>query len=343
MFKSGFNGNLYDAVNYVASIADESKRAEAAYQLFGKAAQDMLPLFNNGSAGLAELYAQVEALGGIMSEEALAACEAYQDAMTNLQVSFGAFKTGLMVDFLPGITDIMNGVANVLAGNGEVGTKEIKAGLDDVGNAFLKLKDDIGPILDEVWRAITTTLFSAENISKMIQGAGGLIYGLLSGLLGASESEEAQSEAEKTGINIGKGIIDGIDKTLKEYDWGGLLGDLLGNGYWVLDENGNAQHMTTRGYNKWVEEQAGHKHASGLTYVPYDNYAATLHRGEKIVPAGQNDSALSSEILAELKSLSRQLDSRGVYLDTGALVGNLAADMDAALGARSISYSRFSF
>jgi len=82
-------------------------------------------------------------------------------------------------------------------------------------------------------------------------------------------------------------------------------------------------------------------HATGLDYVPYDNYIARLHKGETVLNAeaasawrngqgGMSDRKLDQVI--DLLSAILQSNSRDVVLDSGALVGSLGGRMDAELG-----------
>ena len=62
------------------------------------------------------------------------------------------------------------------------------------------------------------------------------------------------------------------------------------------------------------------KHANGLSFVPYDGYLATLHRGEMVVPAREVQS----------RSYNSNLYVESMYMNSGADAEGLAAAMAAA-------------
>lgn len=84
-------------------------------------------------------------------------------------------------------------------------------------------------------------------------------------------------------------------------------------------------------------------HATGLDYVPYDNYLARLHKGEAVLTSSEADAwrgGGSGRVEAALTQMSDILRviaqntgaDKQVVLDTGAVVGQLAPGIDAQLG-----------
>lgn len=85
-------------------------------------------------------------------------------------------------------------------------------------------------------------------------------------------------------------------------------------------------------------------HATGLDYVPYDNYLARLHKGEAVLTSSEADVWRNGSGTGRVESaLSQMADilrviaqntgaDKQVVLDTGAVVGQLAPGIDAQLG-----------
>ena len=62
-------------------------------------------------------------------------------------------------------------------------------------------------------------------------------------------------------------------------------------------------------------------HANGLPYVPFDGYAAILHKGERVVPANQNGGS---------RSFSSNLYVESMYMNNGTDAEGLASAIAAA-------------
>lgn len=87
-----------DAFNQVmtslASIKDETTRNALANDIFGKSYADLAPLLAEGADGMAELRQEAVDLGGVMSNESVAAGEAFGDMVDSLKTGFtGAFNS----------------------------------------------------------------------------------------------------------------------------------------------------------------------------------------------------------------------------------------------------------
>ena len=120
------------------NISDETERTYLASQLLGKGATELGALFNMSASETEALKQQVNDLGGIMSDEAVKDAANYADQMTNVQTALDGMKRNLMVEFLPGMADVMSGLAKLFSGD-EGGVGEIQSGLEDVINNVTKL------------------------------------------------------------------------------------------------------------------------------------------------------------------------------------------------------------
>jgi hypothetical protein len=97
-----------------------------------------------------------------------------------------------------------------------------------------------------------------------------------------------------------------------------------------------------------ADENADGSHASGLNFVPWDNYRANLHMGEMVLPRNEaeayrnghggimNTSKLEN-LMQQVLGIMQQVAAntaggQTVVLDSGVLVGQLAPRMDAQLG-----------
>lgn len=229
---SGFSSSLMEAIQHVSSIADEEERAAAASELFGKkAGMEMLPLLNSGADGINALYKEYEALGGVMSNEAVVAAAAYEDAMTNLQTALSGVKNQMAGEFLPAITDVMQGIVEIIKGNTEDGQKLIEEGFKNIQEKIKGFTQKVAanaPELLKIGIQLLTALISGiiqslptlaaqspEIIRVLVEGILSLLYQLSQVGIKMVESIAIEltnglSEIRNIGRNMVSGLWDGI-------------------------------------------------------------------------------------------------------------------------------------
>lgn len=197
-----FSGNVYDAVNAIMELGTAEERNAAAAELFGeRSAQQMAALFN-GTMSADEYAAALEALGGMMSNEAVASAAAYEDAMTDMQTAVGGVVNSLMAEMLPSMIGVMNGVAQLAAGNME-GIEMITESIDTffnglidkvpelvgiAGNMVVKLAEGIIQNLPKILEVGVSTIYTFANgltaqLPVLIPEAVNMIVSLVTGLL----------------------------------------------------------------------------------------------------------------------------------------------------------------
>jgi hypothetical protein len=91
----------------IAGLSDHSQKAIAAYELFGKTGQALLPVLEKGSAGLDQAAASVNRFGGV-SDDAAAKALAFKRAMRELEQGLQDIKRAAAVGAI-GITDRIAG------------------------------------------------------------------------------------------------------------------------------------------------------------------------------------------------------------------------------------------
>lgn len=91
--KAGTGPALEKIADVFKSLPDGATKTALAVELFGKAGQDMIPLLNQGAAGMAAMKDEAEQLGLVISGETAEAAEKFNDNMKAMAT--GAEKTGL--------------------------------------------------------------------------------------------------------------------------------------------------------------------------------------------------------------------------------------------------------
>ena len=88
----------------IAGLKDPTERAGAAMQVFGKSGTALLPLFADGTSGLAAMRQQARDLGITMSDETAAKADRLGDAMASVKMAFNGVVLGIGSSLAPAIT-----------------------------------------------------------------------------------------------------------------------------------------------------------------------------------------------------------------------------------------------
>lgn len=151
-----------------------AERTAAANDLLGKSAVDMAAVLNTSVEETERLKQEAEDYGMVMSNEAVAASAAFEDSLTKLSHTAGGLKNRMVGELLPGITQITDGLADLLAGN-EQAADELKSGVTSVIDTIRTLIPQFAELITSIAGAV---LESAPSIIKA------LADGLLSAISG---------------------------------------------------------------------------------------------------------------------------------------------------------------
>lgn len=86
-----------------ASYEDGANKAALAVKLLGRAGTELIPLLNQGSAGIASAEAEARRFGATIDENTAAAAERFNDQIKKLDTSFTGFKLTIATDILPSL------------------------------------------------------------------------------------------------------------------------------------------------------------------------------------------------------------------------------------------------
>jgi hypothetical protein len=110
----GADGRLRSVIDVSRDLADRIKEmgqgADATgtlMLLLGRAGTETADIFLQGSEAFDRADSQLRRLGGYMSDEAIAASEEYQTAVSNLQTALIGVKSALAEDVIPVLTDLI--------------------------------------------------------------------------------------------------------------------------------------------------------------------------------------------------------------------------------------------
>ena len=143
------NGGLKDADKVLLEVADKFKgyedganKAALAQDLFGKTGAKLIPLLNQGKQGITDLMTQAQRLGLVMSTEAAAAADQFNDNLTVLAGVSRGMANNIATGLLPALNDI-SGLMIDLAGDTDT-AKEAGEGLGAVFKVLTSLAIAVG-------------------------------------------------------------------------------------------------------------------------------------------------------------------------------------------------------
>ena len=168
-------------VSRLQEMGAGADRTAAATDLLGRSATDMAAVLNMTAEDTQALIDEAHEFGMIMSGESVAASAAYQDSLTKLQHTVGGLKNQFVSQLLPGLTQVVEGFADVA--NGSVTLEEaIDTGIANVVNA---LDESLPEMLDRGVQIVTKVAEGiANNLPIMMDAAWKIIAKLIEGITG---------------------------------------------------------------------------------------------------------------------------------------------------------------
>ena len=136
------NEVYWETVDALGRIENETERDAMAMQLFGKSAQELNSVIEAGSEAFKALGDEAEAMGVVMSEEALASLGEFKDKIDMLEAGFDGLKKSASLIALP--------FMDMLAGDGIEVLKDFSKGIQDANGDLSKMGDVIGNALGDI-------------------------------------------------------------------------------------------------------------------------------------------------------------------------------------------------
>lgn len=193
-------------------MGEGAERTALASELLGGSAKELGALLNTSAEDTEKMRQRVHELGGVMSDEAVKASAQFKDNLQDLQTAISGIKKGLTSDFLPAISDLMDGFTKLLAGE-EGAEKMLDQGMDKLGQAIDKVIPRITNLLETLLPRVVTLGGEiigklAEQLPKIITAVARQIPGLIKTLVKAVG--KAAPELIKAGADLIKELADGM-------------------------------------------------------------------------------------------------------------------------------------
>lgn len=150
--------DLFGAViSGLQNMEEGTERAAIANDLLGRGSVELGALLNTSAEDTQAMRDRVHELGGVMSDEAVKAAAAYQDSLQDMQTAISGLSRGMLAEFLPSVTTIMNGITEIFSGDSASGVGMVLDGLSSI----------VTGIIDAVPRFLEA---GAQVVAGIVQG-----------------------------------------------------------------------------------------------------------------------------------------------------------------------------
>lgn len=176
-----------DTIAALGGVENATERDAIAMDIFGRSAMELNPLIKAGSDELTRLAEEAHKVGAVMSEEDVAAFEAFDDTLASLQAGLKGTVGTLMASFLPGFQSVFDQAGGYL----EQFSAIVSGSNGDLGQVAKGLTGLIGQMIGDVTRqapemlqaglGILQSIITAivDNLPTMIPAAIGMVQMLL--------------------------------------------------------------------------------------------------------------------------------------------------------------------
>lgn len=141
-------------------MPESAERTALAADVLGKSAMELQPLLNQTADSTDALKQRAHDLGMVMSDEAVKNAAAFTDSMDNLTRAFDGAKNKIGAEFMPSLTEITNGFADLIAGN--------EGAQESIVSGFTHIGESITEAIPSVVDTLSTLVVSIAEIAPEI-------------------------------------------------------------------------------------------------------------------------------------------------------------------------------
>lgn len=125
---------MWDSLQALQSMKNETEKARIASLLFGKAGSDLMPLLNGSAESIEGMKKQAHELGLVLNDEAIDSGVEFSDTLDQTKRALSSIGTKLGASIMPIITNVM---------------KKLQSGLPYIQNMFSKLEPILTGLFDK--------------------------------------------------------------------------------------------------------------------------------------------------------------------------------------------------
>nr|DAW34979.1 MAG TPA: tail tape measure protein [Caudoviricetes sp.] len=178
---------LNAVITGLQGMDESAERTSIATTLLGKAAGELGPLLNTSAEDTAAMKQAVNELGGVMSNEGVAASAAFKDALQDLTTIGTGFKNAMGTMVLPYVTEAMTALTDGFRKDGIAGMQ--RAAADVVLGFTAKFAEKIPDIAAQATSAAQNfAAYLQDNMPLIVECGGQIITNLANGIFNAFPS-----------------------------------------------------------------------------------------------------------------------------------------------------------
>lgn len=149
----------------IANTADKSRQLTAADRLLSDVGRRVLPMMENGAAGVHEYRRQMQELGLVMDKEAIAKSAEFNVVLGQLGAMVTGTRNRLIMTFLPSLTRVLTAYRDWILANRQLIDQRIEWTLDKIASAFDAIEEKAKQLDEFVkstvgWDTVLTSLLS---------------------------------------------------------------------------------------------------------------------------------------------------------------------------------------
>ena len=152
-------------ITALQGVENQTERTAIASDLLGRGATELGALLNTSAEETEQMKKRVHELGGVMSDEAVKNSAKFQDSLQDMKTAMSGLKKGLVADFLPSFTQVMDGLTKIFAGE-EGGENLLEKGITNVMSALSRSAEKIKPIISRLGEAAFKAI--QENVPRIV-------------------------------------------------------------------------------------------------------------------------------------------------------------------------------
>lgn len=214
--KSMSTEDVFSAViTGLQGMEEGATRSQLATTLLGKAGQELGPLLNTSAEDTEKMRQAVNELGGVMSDDAVAASASFKDALQDLTTIGTGFKNSVGSMVLPYVTEAMTAITDGFRQDGIAGMAT--AAVEIVSDFAGKIVTEIPKLASSATQLITgLTGYIESHMDEMLAVGGTLVVNLASALI------QNAPKLLEAGVKLIAAIIKGIIEHLPDMGRAGV-------------------------------------------------------------------------------------------------------------------------